>query len=215
MTDPEPTTLVYTCPMHPEIQSDQPGHCPECGMDLIRSDQPAAKDRRPTMTSTAEETSYRPLAVIIGLIALAALVLGIRDANVGIFSWVNLMAYFEAGFFLTFAGFKLIDVKGFAQGYFTYDLLAKRIFGYGLIYPFIELGLGLAYLIGVRSVWLFALTFVVMGFSGLGVLNSMIHKKKFQCACLGTFLKVPLSKVTLVEDFGMAFLSLLMLLGFK
>jgi len=26
---------VYTCPMHPEVQSDQPGTCPKCGMDLV------------------------------------------------------------------------------------------------------------------------------------------------------------------------------------
>lgn len=25
---------VYTCPMHPEIRQDQPGHCPKCGMAL-------------------------------------------------------------------------------------------------------------------------------------------------------------------------------------
>lgn len=34
----------------------------------------------------------------------------------------------------------------------------------------------------------------------------------FRCACLGTFLKVPLTKVTLIEDFGMAALALVMLL---
>ncbi len=26
----------YTCPMHPEIVSDQPGRCPKCGMDLVK-----------------------------------------------------------------------------------------------------------------------------------------------------------------------------------
>ena len=26
---------IYTCPMHPEIRSDAPGHCPKCGMTLI------------------------------------------------------------------------------------------------------------------------------------------------------------------------------------
>ena len=25
----------YTCPMHPEISSDEPGSCPKCGMNLV------------------------------------------------------------------------------------------------------------------------------------------------------------------------------------
>jgi|APTNR8051073442_1049403.scaffolds.fasta_scaffold32500_3 hypothetical protein len=24
----------YVCPMHPDVQSEKPGRCPECGMDL-------------------------------------------------------------------------------------------------------------------------------------------------------------------------------------
>jgi hypothetical protein len=32
------------------------------------------------------------------------------------------------------------------------------------------------------------------------VIQSLVKKTKFQCACLGTIFKVPLSKVTLVED---------------
>lgn len=26
---------TYTCPMHPEVISHQPGRCPKCGMDLV------------------------------------------------------------------------------------------------------------------------------------------------------------------------------------
>jgi FtsP/CotA-like multicopper oxidase with cupredoxin domain len=38
MGAPEGTGLVtYTCPMHPEIVSDEPGHCPKCGMKLLPS----------------------------------------------------------------------------------------------------------------------------------------------------------------------------------
>ncbi len=27
-------TVSYACPMHPEVKADQPGKCPQCGMDL-------------------------------------------------------------------------------------------------------------------------------------------------------------------------------------
>src|SRR3989338_11268502 len=26
---------IYTCPMHPEIEQERPGMCPECGMALV------------------------------------------------------------------------------------------------------------------------------------------------------------------------------------
>ncbi|MFX5611116.1 heavy metal-binding domain-containing protein, partial [Acinetobacter baumannii] len=34
--EPEPVSpgTIYTCPMHPEIRQDHPGHCPICGMAL-------------------------------------------------------------------------------------------------------------------------------------------------------------------------------------
>ena len=28
--------IIYTCPMHPEVESIKPGKCPKCGMDLIK-----------------------------------------------------------------------------------------------------------------------------------------------------------------------------------
>ena len=31
-----PEKVMYTCSMHPDIISDQPGICPKCGMELVK-----------------------------------------------------------------------------------------------------------------------------------------------------------------------------------
>jgi hypothetical protein len=44
-TEPSGEGVVYTCPMHPEVRSDEPGKCPECGMYLVEAgDDEAAAD---------------------------------------------------------------------------------------------------------------------------------------------------------------------------
>ncbi|MDD9728129.1 MAG: copper-translocating P-type ATPase [Silicimonas sp.] len=35
---------VYTCPMHPEVVSDEPGDCPKCGMHLVPQDEVSASE---------------------------------------------------------------------------------------------------------------------------------------------------------------------------
>lgn len=156
--------------------------------------------------------SYTPLFIIITLITIATAAVAIEDFESGKFIWQSLLTNFMAGFFLVFSGFKLLDVRGFAEGYSTYDLLASRLFLYGYIYPFIELAFGLAYLTSFHLRVVEILVFIVMGFSGLGVVRSMMKHQKIRCACLGTIIKVPLSSVTLVEDFGMALMALIVLL---
>lgn len=31
--------MTYTCPMHPEVQQQEPGSCPDCGMALVPKDE--------------------------------------------------------------------------------------------------------------------------------------------------------------------------------
>lgn len=187
--------------MHPEVRQDGPGKCPKCGMDLVPADKPKI------IIHNANVNSYIPLIVIILMILVSSLVVYWSNKS----SVSDLIVYFMTGFFLVFSGFKLMDLKGFAEGYSTYDLLAQRWFGYGYIYPFIELAFGLLMLAGFHPDWLLWTELVVMTFSGLGVAMKLAKGEAFQCACLGTFLKVPLTKITLIEDFGMALLALVLL----
>lgn len=198
----------YICPMHPEIISEKPGKCPKCGMNL----EPDGKVSKQKSDSEQLSNNYTPLYVIIGLIFLVTTVIGLRDFYLGTFSLFNFISNFMAGFFVVFSGFKLLDLKGFAQGYSMYDLLAKRVFNYGYVYPFIELFFGLAMIGGLESKPLLLTEVAVMGFSGFGVWIKVMKKERFQCACLGTFLKVPLTNITLIEDFGMAALGIILLL---
>jgi len=39
-----PSSVIYTCPMHPQITSDKPGSCPICGMDLVPIEEEKKKE---------------------------------------------------------------------------------------------------------------------------------------------------------------------------
>ena len=34
-SEKDPTATSYACPMHPEVMSQEPGECPQCGMQLV------------------------------------------------------------------------------------------------------------------------------------------------------------------------------------
>lgn len=154
--------------------------------------------------TTESKNSYFPIFLIFGYIGgISFLVQIVRDS----FSWMQWMAHFMAGFFFAFSFFKLMNLKGFAQGYSSYDIVAKRFGVWGYIYPFVELGLGIALLTGLNPLVTNTIAFVVMAVSSIGVIQSLLRKSSFQCACLGTIIRLPLSKVTLFEDLLMVAMS--------
>ena len=110
------------------------------------------------------------------------------------------MNIFMAGFFLTFSFFKMLDLKGFADSYAMYDIVAKKIKAWGFIYPFIELALGFAYATNFQPFVTNIVTLIVMTVSIIGVLQSVLNKRKIRCACLGAVFNLPMSTVTIIED---------------
>ena len=153
--------------------------------------------------------TYKPLILVFSYILLVTLAL---EYAAGIFELHRFMPNFMAGFFLVFSFFKLLDLDGFANSYGMYDVLAKRMPAYGYIYPFIELGLGTAYLLAYRPALTNIITLVVMAFSSIGVILAVMNKQKIRCACLGTGFNLPMTTVTIIEDLLMAAMALWMLI---
>jgi cation transport ATPase len=165
-------------------------------------------------TASGEEktwmATYKPLLLIGAFITGITLLLEVAS---GSFNPERGMQNFMAGFFLVFSFFKLLDIKGFAESYATYDVIAKRWPAWGFVYPFVELGLGLAYLLRLNPVLTNGATFAVMGISIIGVLQSVLNKRKIRCACLGAVFNLPMSTITIVEDALMIAMSGIMLIS--
>ena len=153
--------------------------------------------------------TYKPLILVFSYILLVTLAVEVVN---GSFELHRFMPNFMAGFFLVFSFFKMLDLNGFASSYSMYDLLAKRVSAYGYIYPFIELGLGMAYLLAYRPMLINVLTLIVMAFSSIGVILAVMNKQKIRCACLGTGFNLPMTTVTIIEDLLMAAMAAWMLI---
>lgn len=160
-------------------------------------------------TVSKEPESLRPLFIILSYIIGGTFLQAIlsQDTSVHI-----IMGNFMGGFFIVFSLFKMIDLPGFADGYSTYDIIAKRSRIYALAYPFIELTLGILYFCQIELKLVSVFTFLIMAISSVGVLKALLNGRKIKCACLGTSLKLPMTKVTLIEDFGMVLMAVFMLL---
>lgn len=153
--------------------------------------------------------TYRPILLIFAYVATIASVTSLHS---GTFHFMHFMQVFMAGFFLTFSFFKFLNLKGFSDSYAMYDVIAKRIPAWGNVYAFTEFALGIAYLTNFYPLFTNAVTFIVMSVSIIGVLQSVLDKKKIQCACLGAVFNLPMSTVTIIEDALMIAMSGAMIL---
>lgn len=147
------------------------------------------------MSHMSDEGSYQPLIVVVIIALLMAL------------TQESTMYAFMGFFFVLLSLFKFFDLSGFVEGFSTYDLITPRVRAYGYAYPFIELALGLAYIGQYQLELINWVTVVVMAISGLGVLRNLSQGNKIKCVCLGTALNVPLTAVSLLENFGMGVMA--------
>ncbi|TKC12606.1 heavy-metal-associated domain-containing protein [Pedobacter polaris] len=153
--------------------------------------------------------TYKPVLLLFAYVGIVSALASWQNSTI---NWMLFMRFFMAGFFLSFSFFKLINLNGFAESYSMYDIVAKKFKPWGYIYAFIELGLGIAFVLNFNPMITNWITLIVMTISIIGVLQSVLNKKKIQCACLGAVFNLPMSTLTIIEDLLMIAMSATMLI---
>jgi hypothetical protein len=90
-----------------------------------------------------------------------------------------------------------------------YDIVADKWKFWGYLYPFVELMLGILYLINIVPFYVNLTTVIVLGVSSVGVIKSNLKKEQIKCACLGDVFQLPMSTVTIFEDLSMVLMALI------
>lgn len=163
--------------------------------------------------STFNLSTYKPLFLILFFITLVAVIAGFQHGSLAWEHWSlkHSLHHFMTGFFLVFSFFKLLDVKAFAMSFKNYDIIASRIPFYGNLYPYLELGLGIACLLTFENKAVYIFDILLMFIGLVGVIKSNLDKKEIQCACLGTVFNLPMSKITIIENTLMIIIGALLL----
>ena len=148
----------------------------------------------------------KPLFIILAYISITSILLNFKNWNS-----TNLMLDFMGLFYIIFSFFKILDIKGFSISFRMYDPLAKKVSLYGIIYPFIEVLLGIMFLTRIEVEVALILTIIVLGITSVGVTQVLLNKKSIKCACLGTTLKLPMTEATIIENALMIIMAFVLL----
>lgn len=148
----------------------------------------------------------RPLFLIFAYLVVTSFLLHYKNWNVS-----EAMLDFMGLFYIVFSFFKLLDLKGFRASFRMYDPLAKVVPVYGWVYPFLELALGILFLMRIQVSLALMATLVVLGITTVGVMRTLLSKKSIQCACLGTVLRLPMTEATFIENAIMLVMAVWML----
>lgn len=111
--------------------------------------------------------------------------------------------FFLGIFSLIFGILKIIKLTSFVDSFIEYDFISKKIKAYAYAFPFIELIFAVSFLLRHELILIELICLIFYSLNLIGVINALLQKKKFVCACLGGLFNVPLSYVSLAENLTM------------
>ncbi len=153
--------------------------------------------------------SYWPIATIYLVAAFISLY------TVQFHAYPDYMSHLMGWVLVFFGIIKLSDVVGFAEGFAKYDPFAKQSIVYAQVYPFLEITLGILFILQLLILPVTLVTLFIYGASLFGALQSLLKKEELHCVCLGTYFKLPLSTVTIIEAVFMIGMCIWMLVMFN
>jgi len=148
--------------------------------------------------------TYKPILISLSFVVLLSIISFLNfDTSIS-----NLFRFFMGYFFIIFSFLKLQNLKAFATSFSNYDPITQRFFRFGIFYPFIELFLGIFFLLGYFLLFSNILTVIILTPQTFGVYKKIRKKELVKCACLGSSFDVPLSYLTIIENLLMCIMAI-------
>ncbi len=154
--------------------------------------------------------AFLPLITMFAIVTVFTVAMGF----VGGLNVHYLMSMFMGGFFVVFGSLKVFNLSGFARSYRAYDDIASRLSMWGYVYPFVEVALGVLFLLEIGVLYASIVTAVIMFQKAYSVSRNLLAGNQPQCACLGGFFTIRITWVTCAEDLLMALMGVVMVLAY-
>lgn len=149
-------------------------------------------------------STYKPIFITLGLVLLLTAISFYNTEN----TMDGFLRFFMGYFFIIFSFLKLQNVKQFAISFSNYDPITKRFFKFGIIYPFLELILGIFFLTATLLLFSNIVTLFILIPQSIGIFKKLKNNQAIDCACLGSSFNVPLSNLTIIENSSMCLMAI-------
>lgn len=156
------------------------------------------------MAKNATYKRYQPLIIILAVILAFT---GYRVFARASLDVTQALLDFMGVFFLVVGAFKLARLEAFVKTFRLYDEIAKHAKLYAYLYPFIEIGIGVALLFRYEVLIMTWVALCLMLIDSIGSYQGIKNPNVRTSATLGTVFRIPLTWVTLGEDVVIALMA--------
>ena len=151
--------------------------------------------------------TYKPILLALFFVILLAFISSIEKS----FVYKEFFRLYMGYFFIIFSFLKLQNVNQFALSFSKYDPITQKYFKFGVIYPFIELSLGILFILNLFGLFINILTIIIFIPQTIGVIIKLRNNEKISCACIGTSIEIPISNLTILENLIMCLMAIYMI----